>query len=436
MSLSLNERWTNVIRNCNIDLTQPINYVKTSDIAKHGGKETRLMVSIGTERALPQIFKQHGVFLLPLSRSKVAIVRGKGYHKVEEITSPIQTHSTEFAFPVSLKGSQGEEGYLELAYTTALLGRFTQRPQLRHGFVAKRRVSFSFRVDGLQPLQVEGAQIEVDASFEDSEKYYLTEAKYRTPESFNIRQLYYPYKYYRGTMPRNLEVKCLFFSYEPAEDPMKAEYRFWEYNFKDPEDLEQIELAKSARYNVAFSTKKEPLREFAGIKPVPQMRAIQANDVFKMMDLPLLIVDGVDDAQKLAFQYAFDARQSSYYSDAMRTLGLITKRGTKYALTSEGEKYVNLSIQERTKFFLRKLMEYPPINEIIQRVLIGEVIGERDLNQIAKKHDPTVSKSTIPRRASSLRSFFRFIADATGYCKVENGKISRVNPRESLNGWK
>jgi hypothetical protein len=88
---SFSERWQNVVEICKIDLNQPVNFLATSDIEKYGGKETRLMTSIGSESRLPDIFKKHGVFVIPLSRSKVAIVKGKGFHSLEEIKSPLKT---------------------------------------------------------------------------------------------------------------------------------------------------------------------------------------------------------------------------------------------------------------------------------------------------------------------------------------------------------
>jgi hypothetical protein len=154
------------------------------------------------------------------------------------------------------------------------------------------------------------------------------------------------------------------------------------------------------------------------------------------MDLPFLVADGIDDAHRLAIHFAFDERQSSYYEDGMMILGFIAERGNKYVLTSVGEQYIKLPVEQRTKFFLRKLAEYPPVNEVIQRILGGEVVGDRELQEITANYDPTIRKSTIPRRAQSLRSYFRFFADVTGYCKVENGKIARFNPKETLNAYR
>lgn len=426
---SFSERWSNVVRNCRLDLTKPINIVSTSDIEKYGEWETRKMVSISSEKRQPEIFKQFGVFATPLSRVRVAIVKGKGFEKLEDITSPVQIHQTDFAFPASLRDSKGEANFLNYAFNCGVVGHFTGRPKLRSGFASRMRTYFTFRVDGLKPLKVQGAQIEIDGSFEDEANFYLAEAKYKTPESFNIRQLYYPFRAFHSKMqPR--KVKCLFFAYEPGVD----EYRFWEYVFRDPDDYEQIDLQRSARYKVAFTMNPLPLKQYE-VQAV-QMKAIQANDIFRLMDVPFAVADGIDDIHKLAFHFGFTPRQSTYYRDGMEILGFIARSGSKSVLTNEGEKYINLPIEQRTKFFVRRLVEYPPVSEIIHRLLSGEEIGEKELEEIVARHDATIHKSTIGRRADCLRNYFAFFADVMGYCKVKKGRILLVNARTTLNNYR
>ena len=427
MPLSLNDRWTNIVSNCSVDLTKPVNFLDMADITRYGGKETRLLSNISTEERLPQILREHGCFILPLSFKKVAIVRGKGYHSLEQISSPVEIHKTTRMFPDSLKSAQGETGFLDYAYFTNLVGRFTQTDRLMHGFAGKRRVSFNFHVDGSPVLEARGAQIEVDRSFEGERDFFLVEAKYRMPNSFNLRQLYYPFKHFYSEIGSKKAVRTVFFVYEPISE----EYRFWEYSFEDPDDLEQICLTRSKRYRIHFTSEREPLKKYE-VGPSHHMRAIQANDVFKLMDIPLAIKDGVVDSTSLSIHLGFDVRQSAYYSDAMRTLGFIIDKDNRYVLTGLGERYVSMNTEERTTYFLKKLAEYPPVNDVLHSLLIGESVGQRELENIVKKHDPTISGTTVSRRAQCIRSWFRFIADMTGYCIMKGNRILPLELRDSL----
>lgn len=426
--LTFNERWLNVVKKCKLDLTKPINLVSTANITRFGGWETRKMVSIGTEKKNPEVFRKHGVFATPLSRRIVAIVKGKGFEQIKEFEFPPHVHETDFSFPDFLRKSHSEAPFLTYAFNCGLVSKFTGRPSLRSDFSGKARVRFTFRVDGLGPLRVEGAQIEVDSSFRDEGRFYLCESKYTTPDSFNIRQLYYPYRHFKDEAKQR-EVRNLFFAYEPESE----EYRFWEYTFRDPEDYEQIQLIHSDRYKVQFTKDPLPLKKYA-VQPV-QQKAIQANNIYFLMDVPFLVIDGIDDPQRLAQHWGIDRRQGQYYREGMETLGFIDRRGYKSVLTSVGEEYITLSPDERVRFFVRRLVENPPVSEALHRILSGESLNLQDLKEITAKHDPKISGSTVGRRAECLRSYFKFIADVMGYVIVSEGKVSLHNVKETLNGY-
>ncbi|MGP8056976.1 MAG: hypothetical protein ACLP9K_05180 [Nitrososphaerales archaeon] len=116
---------------------------------------------------------------------------------------------------------------------------------------------------------------------------------------------------------------------------------------------------------------------------------------------------------------------------------LSSRRGKhKFALTSTGEEYLKLTIEERTRFFIRRLMENPLVSEALRRILSGDTLTLTELKEITAKADPRVHKDTVKRRAECLRSYFRFIAEVMGYCKVENGVISMLSARETLNGYR
>ena len=399
------------------------------DIGKYSGWDPRLMISITSEKGQPEIFREHGVFAISLSRTKVAIVRGKGFEQIDETKfKAVQVHKTDFAFPEYLKTSKGEANFLRYAFNSGLLTRFTTRRGLRAEYAAKARTSFTFRVDGLEPLNAEGVQYELDESYGDDEVFYLVESKYKTPKSFNIKQLYYPFRTFTPIVkPR--QVKNLFFAYEPTTN----EFRFWEYTFSDPEDYEKIQLVGSARFQVEYTKDPQPLKKYV-VAPVEHQEAIQANNVYFLMDVPFLVVDGVDDTAKLADHFGVVRRQGQYYGKGMVTLGLIERRGHKFGLTNEGEKYIRLPIDERTRFFISRLVENPPVSEALHRIIAGDTLGLRELMEITAKNDPRISKKTIERRAKCLRSYFKLIADVMGYLIVSEGSVSLHNTRETLDG--
>lgn len=416
------ELWEKVVRERNIDLNQTVSYVNTRDVKTITGEEPRLMAFMTTEDDLPRIFKRYGVFVVPLSRQEYAIVHGKGYETVQRIVTPASVYHTTFAFPVSASESEGESRYLDYAYSTGLISKFMGRQQLIIGHRGRRTTSFVFKVDGSPQLSVRGAQIEVDGSFEDEEQLIIAEAKVKLPASFSIRQLYYPFKTFEHN-ERGKLVRCLFLAYEPAN----AEYHLFEYEFTDPTDLEKIRLARANRFKIAATP--DPLSRLA-VQADPSKGAVQADDLSKVMKLPFIVRDGIDDARRVAKYFTFNKRQSSYYRDAAEKLGLLELHGAKYVLSSTGERYVRLPEEARTKFFLKLLLEYPIPNEIMRRLAAGSAVTRTEIEKMVKRFDSKISSSTIPRRAQSIISWFRWIQDNTSYCQVSrDGTIAAFNPQ-------
>jgi hypothetical protein len=416
------ELWDKIVQAKKLDLDQMVSYVKARDVKRITGEEPRIMAFMNTEDDLPTIFRRHGVFVVPISRQEYAIIHGKGFEEVRQIAGSATIHATTFAFPVSVSQSQGESRYLDYAYSTGLISKFTKRKQLIMGHRGRRTTSFAFRVDGSPQLSVKGAQIEVDGSFEDEQQLIIAEAKIRVPNSFNIRQLYYPFKTFEHN-DRDKTVRCLFLAYEPVF----AEYHLFEYEFADPADYETINLVNAEKFKI--SATPDPLSTFAG-QADPSKGAVQADDVSKIMKLPFIIRDGVNNARKVARYFAFDKRQSSYYRDAAQKLGLVELRGSTYVLTSTGEKYVNLPEEVRTKFFLKLLLEWPIPNTIIHKLASGYAVSRTEIESMVNEYDRRISRSTVPRRAQSIIAWFRWIQDNTSYCEVDaDGTITPFNYR-------
>src|SRR5690348_3791597 len=124
------EKWTSIVQQKRLDLARPVNTVTASEIRRITNEEPRLMASIQTEDALPTIFRQHQVFLLPVSIDKYVIVRGEGYHKLEDPGSPRKFRARyPFSMTMLAYGS-GENRFLLQAFHSGLLKDFAGVPVL------------------------------------------------------------------------------------------------------------------------------------------------------------------------------------------------------------------------------------------------------------------------------------------------------------------
>src|SRR2546422_9633564 len=77
------DKWDLVVQRKNLDLTKPLNFVTADEVRQFSGEEPRLMASMTSADSLPGIFQRSGVFVLPVTNKKYAIVHGQGYHELE-----------------------------------------------------------------------------------------------------------------------------------------------------------------------------------------------------------------------------------------------------------------------------------------------------------------------------------------------------------------
>ncbi|MDE1868170.1 MAG: hypothetical protein KGI08_10740, partial [Thaumarchaeota archaeon] len=119
------EKWSDIISKLNLDLTKGVNLIQSKEIKDITNEEPRLMAKIDQAEDLPSVFKKNGVFILPVDRRSYAILQGKGYHALEPMESSPEKHLTENPFPTSAEGVHSESVYLDYAYATGLLGRFS-----------------------------------------------------------------------------------------------------------------------------------------------------------------------------------------------------------------------------------------------------------------------------------------------------------------------
>lgn len=417
------EKWSDIISHSNIDVTKSINYVTAKQIKQITNEDARLMAKIDRIENLPRIFSENKLFLLPISRKEYAIVRGTGYHLLEELSSTkLITYKTRLPFPASSLKAESEGVHLEYANSCGLLGKVTETPDLIQTFRGRTTTSrFRFKVNGSQ-INVNHAQIKVYAGFENSEQIILFEAKTGVPGSFGIRQLYYPFRtaYY----DRKKVVRNFFFCLKKEGE--KKSYLFWEYKFDPYNSFDSIKLIQFKQYQIK-TVERLSVKEYQNVRPMKGKNEIpQADDVNKISEFPLRVFEGYNTADKIKHVFGFVARQSSYYRHASEILGLVSRDNKwRYKLTDIGEEYLSLSSQQKSRYLCKLLLEFPVINELFLDISIdfSRVIGRKDIIKLLKKYSH-LTGSTLCRRTHTIISWFKWIRNNLGIVEVnENGDI-------------
>lgn len=375
------------------------------------------MAKMDSVEELPRIFWNNGLFLLPINRQGYVIVKGEGYHQLERILDSPKIHRTSYPFPISCSDVTSERVYLDYAFSSGLLAKVTGANNLNISFGDKRTTpSFSFKVNR-SSISVDRAQIEIDAVYENEDEIVIVEAKIGIPNTFNIKQLYYPLRTFHG---RKKRIRNFFFCF----DPDHKTYLFWEYRFNSYKDFESIELVKCSRYKIELS-EIISAKDYRMIKPTIGSDIPQANDVNKIIQFPYRMFDGYDTSRKMTDAFCFVERQSSYYRHAAEILDLVTSSQNKYRITAIGEKLLSLPAEQKSMFVCKLLLGFAIMNEIFLQISVdhNKVITKQDIIKILRNRSQ-LTGDTLGRRAQTILAWFRWIRNNLGMVEIErNGNI-------------
>lgn len=391
-------------------------------------REPRLMAKFDHRINLPQIFRRHDLAILPVSRSEYVLSHFDAYQLFSESSAAV----SHVRLPASIQsldaGSIPSEAIaINCALASGILSDFLGEETL-YPTVSGRMGSgsFDFYIQNChtgKPLRVavNNAQMEIDAAFEGAESLALIEAKRDLSEDFLVRQLYYPFHLWNSRVTK--KVRPVFMVYS------NGIFRLYEYTFQDPDSYNSLALVQHRHYSIGDTRLRlSDLRqaaESAEPVPEPEIPFPQANDFERIINLCELLEQQELSREQVTEQYAFDIRQTNYYTDAARYLGLVSRRheaGRKpvYALTSEGKRIMQLSYRQRQLAFCRAILKHRPFREVLNICLttgympdtetIVDIMQSSGLYQVG-------SGSTYRRRSSTVSRWVSWMLDRTATVK-------------------
>ncbi len=213
------------------------------NFSETGEKEVRILCKQDCREDRPKVFKDAGLFLLPVVNGEYVIVKGEGYVDIPEIGDSKQLYVSklDFNLDTSLIGNS-EMQHLDFAYASSLIRTFMQDNSLVLTIRGRKYTpEFSFFV-GKHQISVQSVQTEVDGGYEGKNQVVLIEAKSAGTRNTIIRQLYYPFRQWQAHTKK--PVKTIFF------EKNKDEYSMWQFQFKDVNDYNSIELVKSGKFRI------------------------------------------------------------------------------------------------------------------------------------------------------------------------------------------
>lgn len=398
-------------------------YVEISATEINTVREARLMTKFDHSCQLPSLFQKYKLTILPLSRGSYALGRFVIFHTFEKIIDP--TATKRVAFPVFLESLTyntitSEAAAIHVAYAAGILADFTHEPEL-HPTISGRMGTevFDFKIEqsnhSLQALHVENAQIEIDGGYESARALYLIEAKNHFADDFIVRQLYYPYRLWSERIKKPVRLIYLIYS--------DGSYWLYEYRFTEPLYYHSIECVRKRKYTLDDTLLSErDLEHLLQSTPIvaedDALPFPQADSFERLINLcEILIQRGRLSKEAIAENYGFTYRQANYYVAAGKYLGWLAEQeleGEKNViLSSIGVECFQLPLALRRRRILATLLSHRLFREVLLLYLGQSVLLpiRPAVQKLLKKAMPTLSATTIDRRAYTLIAWVQWILD-------------------------
>lgn len=410
--------------------------ITAKDIKKFGGNvEPRNMAKWDSSELLPKAFKDNNVNILPISRGSYIISDFDLYEKIPDLTESVlemQKIEVPNYETIAVNNITSESKAINVLLLTKILDFFLQEDNNVNTFNGREGTGkFSFKIDRIsrEPLHIEvnSAQCEIDAGLENENSIVIIEAKNVLHEDFHIRQLYYPFRSWEKKVKKPIRLLFVIYSNEI--------YRIFEYKFEDVSNYSSIKFVKGKNYslqdteinmedllNIYKETKikfdDEEIEEDKNKVPF-----IQADSFDRLISLIENINKKPMTELEISELMLFETRQSNYYFNAGRYLGLLEKRKiydksnekniTKVYTTDFAKKILNLNYKERQLMYVKIILEHRIFNEcFIESYKTGDLPDKEFVKNIMRELK-VCSEKLISRRASSVIGWLKWIFNLT-----------------------
>lgn len=381
-------------------------------------RQSRLMAKYDRSEELPRIFRDNHLSILPVSRRRYVIGPFVTHHELpydngmdveyRQIDPDLQT--------IDAANLYSEAVALSCAYISGMIDTVAGEPTRLTVSGRMTTDNFDFLIDNYEPsqpslrIEVDKAQCEIDGGFEGGSCFVLLEAKNTTVKDFAVRQLYYPYRLWQARVSKPVLPVLMTYSNDIFD--------FFVFDFTETQHYNSLQLRRHHRFSAITQevTRADVEALIASSQSVlddPKLPFPQANDFSRIVGLLTILGKHrfltPNDITQL---YSFDARQTGYYTNAARYLGLIeklrdpTRHRITFALTKDGRNLISQSNRLRDLALIRRILQH----EVFYRsFLLG-------LKQGGIPDIPTIAQVMID-------------------CGIDLGQVTRDRRAGAVRGW-
>lgn len=426
-----NEAWRELFDKYNITSEVQNNklfYISAAQIKKY--KEPRLMAKWDSTEQLPEVLRNSKINILPDSRGTYVMGQFELYESIpftnEKVVDMRHVELPEFE-SIDVNSISSEADAIVALTVSGILEDFLNVKNNVPTFNGRKGTGdFDFIINTVNGdrvnIEVKKAQCEIDAGFENDDSIVILEAKNVIHADFNIRQLYYPYRMMSNKVSK--PIRLVFSVYS------NKIFHLFEYRFKNMRDFSSIELVKSANYSLQDTkittqelmevrdntkvTTDDNYRSGAKLPPF-----IQADSMDRVISLLENLYDNDMSKMEIASYMQFELRQSDYYFNAGKYLGLFEMvrskedDNSKVSLTQLGNKVYACQYKKRQLWIVSLILQHKIFSECFDFVIENGIFPSKlEIKRLMQKYN-VCSESLIDRRSGSVSGWLRWIFNLT-----------------------
>src|ERR1035437_5060022 len=124
-----------------VDTRRDLVVVSKADIETVTGNELRLMAKMDSSADVPAALRRHGYFILPIKNGEYVLVRGNGFHTLENLPEPPTVFRPQLDFDLmTLSVGDSEMQHLDYCYQIGLFEKFAGVAGLRQTIRGRKRM--------------------------------------------------------------------------------------------------------------------------------------------------------------------------------------------------------------------------------------------------------------------------------------------------------
>lgn len=370
---------------------------------------------------LPKLFSDNNLAILPITRGSYIISKFEAYKQFEQMDDEvIRAIFPEHIESIDYENITSEAMAINCAFVSNIIADFLEEEELLPTVSGRMSSdSFSFNIRNITSnsnimVNVVNSQLEIDGGFEGISQLALIEAKNFISDDFLIRQLYYPYRLWSNKVLKRITPVFLVYT--------NGIFNLYKYEFQDPDNYNSLLLIKQKNYSIEAT--EITLDEIIAVLnrtyyvEEPEVAFPQADSLKRIINLCELLSQNDMTKDDITLNYAFDPRQTNYYTDAGRYLGLINKYKENsqifFSLTDEGKRIVHSKYKIRQLKFVGAILKHRVFAETLRLYLKhSEMPARSEIVNIMRecKLYQVEAESTFYRRASTVASWINWILD-------------------------